>query len=96
MPFQKPRILSDSESNIIRGKCLVGHATREEIMQLISHFDLVDMRLRGALETLASCMPDEVFVMDGKWSNMEPTDNPDEYETINFSEILDGAEERQP
>jgi hypothetical protein len=90
MTFQKPRILTDRESNIIRGKCLLGKASREEIMQLIGHFDLVEMKLRDALETLSTCMPDRIFVMDDKWSNVEPSDDPDEYETINFTELLGG------
>src|SRR5579863_7588796 len=60
--FEKPRILTDSEANTIRGKCLmVGHPrlgpTAAEVMLLIGHFDLVDMKLRSALETLSSCMP---------------------------------------
>ena len=50
--FQKPRILTDSESNLIRGKMLVGAATKEEQLQLVGHFDLVEMKLRGALEDL--------------------------------------------
>lgn len=50
MPFTKPRVLSDSELNTIRGKCLVARASPEELMQMIGHFDLVEMELREALE----------------------------------------------
>jgi hypothetical protein len=86
MAFQKPRILSDSESNLIRGKCLVGAATPEELMQLIGHFDLVEHGLRMALETLSGCMPDVIYVTDDKWSDQEPEE--EGYETINFKELL--------
>ena len=51
MPFQKPRILTDNESNRIRGKCLVAKATAEELMQLIGHFDLLVDELETALES---------------------------------------------
>lgn len=48
-PFQKPRILTDSEANTIRGKCLVAAASPQELMELIGHFDLVIDKLRGDL-----------------------------------------------
>ena len=89
MPFQKPRILTDSEANTIRGKCLVGHATPEELMQLIGHFDLVEMKLRGALEILAGCLPKRIYVYGAygeTWSDTEPAT--DEYEEIDFGELL--------
>lgn len=91
MSFQPPRILTDSEQNTIRGKCLVGHATPEEVMSLISHFDLMDMRLRGALSTLSGCLPDTVYVYGKageRWSEEQPDDE-DDFETINFGELLD-------
>ena len=47
--------------------------------------------LRGALETLASCMPDRIFVFEAgnegtKWSDSEPEQG--EYETVDFKALL--------
>ena len=94
MAFEKPRILTDSEANTIRGKCLmVGHPrlgpTAAEVMLLIGHFDLVDMKLRSALETLSSCMPPKIYVYGDEgqlWSDHEP--DTDEFEVIDFEEVL--------
>lgn len=89
MPFSKPRILTESESLTIRGKCLAGHASKEEIMSLISHFDLVDMELRGALTTLSGCLPEKVFVYGSggeQWSDTEPEHQ--QFELVDFEKVL--------
>lgn len=92
MPFERPRILTDSEENTIRGKCLVAHATPEELMQLIGHFDLVNDKLRGALETLSGCLPPKVYVYGAygeNWSADEPgPELTDEFEVVDFKEVL--------
>lgn len=96
MPFQKPRILNDSEANIIRGKCLMNdhpklRPSASEVMQLIGHFDLVEHKLRSALETLSGCLPNKMFVYGvygEKWSDYEP--DCDEYEIIDFKELIEG------
>ncbi len=91
MPFQKPRILTDSEANTIRGKCLVAKATAEELMQLIGHFDLVEMKLRGALETLSGCLPPKIYIYGAYgelWSAVQPGPEIDEFEEIDFKEVL--------
>jgi hypothetical protein len=88
-PFQKPRILSDSEANAIRGKCLVAKATPQELMQLLGHFDMLISRYHHALETLAGCLPDPIYVYGAygdRWSEGEP--DVDEYETVSFKELL--------
>jgi hypothetical protein len=91
-PFRKPRILTDSEANTIRGKCLVGAASPQELMQLIGHFDLLTDKLATALETLAGCLPSKVYVYGAYgevWSADEPTKAiTDEYEVIDFKELL--------
>ncbi len=93
--FQKPRILTAGESNLIRGKILAGDASKSEILQLISHFDLVDQKLRCSLETLRTCMPDRVYVTEEpdetKWS-ADPPDDDQYFETVDFAELLDGME----
>lgn len=92
MSFQKPRILTDQKANIIRGKCLVGAASPEELMQLIGHFDLVEMKLRGALETLSGCLPDKMYVYGSygeKWSEVELDHEVEEVEIVDFKELLD-------
>ncbi len=89
MPLQKPRILTESEANTIRGKCLVAKATNVELMQLIGHFDLLIDKYRGALETLSGCLPDPIYVYGAygdRWSEGEP--DSDEYEEISLKEIL--------
>jgi len=91
-PFQKPRILTDSEANTIRGKCLVAAASPQELMQLIGHFDLLTDKLHGALQTLAGCLPPKVYVYGAygeRWTGDEPTPAiTDEYEVIDFKELL--------
>jgi hypothetical protein len=96
MAFQKPRILTDSEANTIRGKCLVGNASPEEQMQLIGHFDLVEMKLRGALDALSACLPDKIAVYGAYgelWCDLNDL-NPEitEYEVIDFKEVLGEAD----
>ena len=49
--------------------------------------------LRGALETLASCMPDRIFVFEAgnegtKWSDSEPGPEQGEYETVDVKALL--------
>ncbi len=93
--FQKPRILLDSESNLIRGKILAGDASKSEILQLISHFDLVNQKLQGALEALRTCMPDRIYIWDAgdeiKWSSDAP-ENQEYFDVVCFAELLDGQE----
>jgi hypothetical protein len=92
MPFEKPRLLSESEQNIIRGKCLAGHATKEEQILLIGHFDLADGKLRSALESLSGCLPDKIYIYGAygeNWSETEPDPHATEYEVIDFKELLD-------
>lgn len=36
------RLLSESELNTIRGKVMAGHATRDEIMKVFFHIDLME------------------------------------------------------
>lgn len=43
--FGKPRLLSEKERNIIRGKALVGHATPDEILSVFAHYDLMEMKM---------------------------------------------------
>lgn len=92
MTFQKPRILSDSEVNTIRGKCLVAAASAEELMQLIGHFDLVEDKYKGALQTLAGCLPKKIYVYGSygeMWSGQEPSaELTDEFEVIDFNELV--------
>ncbi len=90
--FDKPRILTDSEANVIRGKCLIGAATPRELMQLIGHFDLIEHKSRMAIETLSGCFPDKLYVFGAhgeRWSEVPPDPHEyDDYETINFKELL--------
>lgn len=97
MPFQKPRILTDSEANTIRGKCLMVDHPRlgpsaSEVMQLIGHFDLLIDKYRSALETLSGCLPEKMYVYGAYgelWRDTEPdTDITDEYEVVDFKELL--------
>ena len=62
MPFEKPRILTNSEAITLRGKCLVGHASPAEQMQLIGHFDLLVYKYVSALQSLSGCLPDKVAI----------------------------------
>lgn len=43
----KPRLLSDSELNTIRGKVLAGHATRDEMLAVFGHLDLIESALEN-------------------------------------------------
>lgn len=90
MPFQKLRILTDNEANYIRGKCLVAKATAEELMQLIGHFDLLTGKYRSALETLAGCLPEKMYVFgdEGQYWTGDESRTTEEYETIDFKELL--------
>jgi hypothetical protein len=93
--WQKPRILTDSEANIIRGKCLMNdhpklRPSASEVMQLIGHLDLIEQKLRGALESLSGCMPPKIYIIGPygeRWTDQEPEDGSD-FEEINFKELL--------
>jgi hypothetical protein len=93
--FEKPRILSDSEANTIRGKMLVGRATINEQFQLLGHMDLVEMGLRSALEKLSGCLPPRIYIYGPSgeyWSEQEPDPHAvPEYDEVVFSEVLDNA-----
>lgn len=43
--FQKPRLLSEKEINIIRGKASVGHASVEELQQVFGHIDTLEWKM---------------------------------------------------
>ncbi len=91
--FKPPRILTDGESNTIRGKILAGHATKAEILSLVSHFDLVDLKLRHALETLRCCFPEIIYVWgdnEEQWGSVPPDGQP--FSTVSFADLLDGLE----
>ena len=45
MKFQKPKLLTEKEINIIRGKAIVGKATPGELMSVFSHYDLIEAEL---------------------------------------------------
>jgi hypothetical protein len=61
-------------------------------MQLIGHFDLVEQKLRGALETLSGCLPEKIYVygdLGELWSEGEPDWHEfGEAEEINFKDLL--------
>lgn len=40
--------LTEAELNQIRGKFLVGHATKEEVLNVFEHYDEVERRLNEA------------------------------------------------
>lgn len=42
---QKPKLLSDKDLNTIRGKCLVGAQSKEEIFAVLGHIDALEMKL---------------------------------------------------
>lgn len=44
----QPKVQSDSTINIIRGKNLVGHATKEDVDRLIEHIDALESFLDDA------------------------------------------------
>lgn len=92
MTFEKPRILTDSESNTIRGKMLVGAATPAEQLLLVGHFDLVNGNFRGALESLRGTFgADKIYITGAygdAWTTFEP--NPDcDFDVVDFKELLD-------
>lgn len=43
--FKRPRLLSDKELNVIRGKSIVGAASPEELMQVFGHLDILEEAL---------------------------------------------------
>ncbi len=57
--------------------------------------ELLNEKYRSALETLSGCFPERLFVYGAygeKWSDCEPDpDEYDEYETIDFKELLGDA-----
>lgn len=44
----KLKFLTDRELNIIRGKVLVGHATRDEMLSVFFHLDMLEHKLDEA------------------------------------------------
>jgi hypothetical protein len=46
--FEKPRLLSDSEVNMLRGKALVGAMTPQDQMALCGHVTELEMHLDEA------------------------------------------------
>lgn len=86
MPFERPRILTESELNAIRGKALCGHAAPPELMLAFGHFDLV----LAELQKLRGCFPDKIYVFGAygeRWSEAEP-DHDTEYEEIDLKALL--------
>ncbi len=45
MSFQKPKLITEREINIIRGKAIVGKASPVELMQVFGHYDLIESRM---------------------------------------------------
>ena len=43
--FARPKLLTDKQINMIRGKASVGHASVSEILSVFSHYDLIEMKL---------------------------------------------------
>jgi hypothetical protein len=43
--FNKPRLLTEKELNIIRGKAIVGKASPAELMSAFAHWDLIENEL---------------------------------------------------
>lgn len=86
MPFEMPRMLTESELNTIRGKALCGHATPSELMSAFGHFDL----LLTELQKLRSCLPDKIFIFGAygdQWSADEP-DQDIEYDEVDLKALL--------
>lgn len=84
--FEKPRILTESELNRIRGKALVGHANASELMLAFGHFDLI----LTELQKLRSCLPDKIYIYGAygeKWSEDEP-DKDTEYDELDLKALL--------
>lgn len=86
MTFEKPRLLTESELNTIRGKALVGHATPVELMRAFGHFDLV----LDELGKLRSCLPDKIYIFGAygdQWSADEPNEDI-EYDEVDLKALL--------
>lgn len=84
--FERPRILTESELNTIRGKALVGHASPSELMLAFGHFDLVLDELRK----LRSCLPDKIYIFGAygdQWSGDQP-DQDVEYDEVDMRDLL--------
>lgn len=43
--MRKPKLLSDRQMHMYRGKALVGALTREEQLQVVEHLNLIEMKL---------------------------------------------------
>ena len=43
--FEKPKLLTERELNIIRGKASVGKASPSEMLQVFAHYDLIEMQM---------------------------------------------------
>jgi len=86
VPFEKPRILTESELDTIRGKALAGHATPNELMLAFGHFDLTLDELRK----LRSCFPDKVYITGAYGENWSPNEpGPDiEYDEVDLKALL--------
>ena len=39
------KLLTEQERNIIRGKVLVGHASRDEMLSIFGHYDLIEDKM---------------------------------------------------
>lgn len=86
MPFEKPRLLTESELNTIRGKALVGHASPSELMLAFGHYDLVLLELAK----LRDCLPDKVYTF-GVYGEQLATEQPGpgiEYDEIDLRKLL--------
>ena len=83
MPFETPRMLTQSELDTIRGKALVGHATPSELMLAFGHFDLV----LTELQKLRGCFPDKIYIYGDAWSESEP-DYGIEYDELDLKALL--------
>jgi hypothetical protein len=84
--FEKPRILTESELNTIRGKALAGHARPSDLMLAFGHFDLI----LEELQKLRGCFPDKIYIFGAYgecWSEREP-DQDVEYEEIDLKALL--------
>lgn len=43
--FKNPKLLTEKELNIIRGKAIVGKASPAELMAAFSHWDLIEAKM---------------------------------------------------
>ena len=59
MKFEKPRLMSDREVNILRGKALVGAMDQRDQMRLCGHLNLI--------EHVLDCKDDEDFFGTEGW-----------------------------